>query len=229
LCVVPQVDGVDCMPGGYGVVRGERYQDQDLVFRGFVESSSRAVSTGSSTIRAFHFEKAKVKNADGDDNGGDDGRAGCHDGSGTGGGGDLGAFELSVSKGTQGAPQLDRVVAAQSAVGVAAAVSEKDALKKGTAVSVGRGGARLQEASRLAPYTLVGKAEVPRLAVRVRVRERRWLVSRRIVDDDGRPCTREKATEMVAAAAAAAAGGGGGPRPAKRVETLPAGEVIDLT
>lgn len=178
LCL--KVDGVDVMTGtaksGTGfAVRPSAARCTDRRFQGFVQSTYRTAASGAATLRSFYFGTPEVVEAK----------------AAAGVGEDADGLELVVVSGRSGGCRLGSQNHVNSTEFSSVKVSERDLMKKGTAVSLKRDGKKIVEDHKLTAYSIVpqSKVVVPALGIKIFVRQKLWLQSRRIIDADGRPCT----------------------------------------
>lgn len=210
-----------CKPGGVVIPRSLRPVGPDpslpdTVFRGFVEQANHSVNSGTTTMRQFSFQKAEL-NCSAKDEETRDEKVSC----------DLGTIELKVRSGRMGPPRSALKDLQVNSVQSTLKTNERAAAKKGASVAVQKNSARVSEASKLTPYTIVDKREEERLSIKMYIREKRWLRSRLIVDAEGRPCTHAMASSMAKECAIPKSENEYSP-PSKRAKLEPS-VVIDLT
>lgn len=181
-----KIDGIDVMTGGEKcgtgfAVRTASGVGADMRFQGFVQSTYRTPQSGAATLRSFYFGKPEVV------------EWGEKDDSGSGGDG----IEVVVVSGRSRGQRKESQNHVNSTKFSNVKVNEKDLMKKGTSVSLKRDGKKLVEEHRLTPYAIdpASKREVPTLGIKIFVREKMWLVSRRIIDERGVPLGADAADE----------------------------------
>lgn len=207
------VDGVDCNNYGAAI---ERFDSMDVKFRGFAESSARSVSGGSATIRAFSFSKAQVRD--------EDAALAVGRSAST-----VGELRVQFKSANKGGARISEKSWVQGGAVVAKdnLTSERDAVKKGTSVSVRTDGRAIVEKASVVPYVLVDVTRQPHLDITIFIRERVWLQSRRVIDEAGAACTKAAAKDIAAKSVAKTSPS---PPPTKRVKReLLEADIIDLT
>lgn len=145
----------------------------ELVYQGFVEECVGEV-TGSyqRSFRKFSFQK----------------KGGDVEG---GGGKGSGTIGLTVYIGVVAARGKGDVMQSGEYELKGDKVSEKSVAKEGKSLGVRRDGGVLKESNFLPPLTVVRRRHLPDADVKVFVREESWLRSRRLIDDEGGPCSYE--------------------------------------
>lgn len=151
---------------------------EEVVERGFVQ---RSVMDGPSkcrrTIRPFVFRSTISKDPDVKDSTGRD----------------VGTIRLSVyrAKRVYEDPS-DFVDSAEFNYPSRTDVTEKAAMKEGRSLRAGTQDDVISEACDVGGWTTRSRRRVKGAGVEVYIRERTWMRSRRLIDDEGRPCTAAK-------------------------------------
>lgn len=210
-----EVDGHDAKPGGYSLDPDRCFGQARLPctrYRGFTESFSAAsVAHGSRTVRSFRFRSPQVTESKGDVFGDDDSA-------------DFGVIDLVVESAQKG-PEIHgpmRKIAAKAPK--YADDTERSAMKKGPTVALMQDGDSISEQVGSFSYSVVSAKVASELGIRNYVRERNWLMSRRIVDSSGLPCTASMAQAMEDANSSRVTSS----RPLKKIKTDPTVNIIDL-
>lgn len=205
-----KVDGHKAIPGGSALDLTIPCPNRCQRYRGFTESTTeRSVTSGYQNLRSFCFSKPEVAENEGDANVGD-----THD---------FGKIELEMESACKGPPRTRAASPIAKAVPHCAPVTERSVMKKGATVALKQDGKAISERANLTTYTVHSQKSAPSLGIRIHVRERNWLMSRRIVNSDGRPCTAAMAQAMEDVNTSRVPR-----RPMKKVKTDP-GEVVDLS
>lgn len=109
---------------------------------------------------------------------------------------ETGSIRLSVHVGVPVQNNI-HVTATNFAVPEALSVSEKAAAKEGRSLRVDVSRETTTENPRLSKWTTKEARWIPEADVVIFVREYAWLRSRRIIDDEGRPCTRDMFRQLL--------------------------------
>lgn len=210
-----EVDGHDSKPGGYSLDPAcciRRGKLPCTRYRGFTESfSATSVAHGSRTVRSFCFGKPQVTESKGNGFADDDDRA------------DFGVIELVVQSARKGPEIIGPVRKITATAPKCVDVTERSAMKKGATVALKQDGESISENVASVSYSVVSAKLASELGIRIYVRERNWLMSRRIVDSSGQPCTASMAQAMENDNSSRVASS----RPLKKIKADPT-EVIDL-
>lgn len=158
----------------------------DIVSKGFMESTAGDQLRGQTSCRAYAFTKSVHSKSDVD-------AVATRDA-------DVGTIELQIQRGQLGAPLPNSTSAFTGKVGKMKAMSDKAALTNGQSVGVTRSGRRITVPSTSFSHEISSVESMGHLTIRIFVRERRWLMSRRIIASNGDPCSEGMAASVLAVA-----------------------------
>lgn len=158
----------------------------DVVSKGFMESTLGDQMRGETNCRAYTFAKKT--------------HSGMETFAHIAPGSDFGTIELQIQRGKLGAALPNSHTAFTGKVGKMKATSGKAAVKNGQCVGVSRSGRKISVPSTSFSHEVSSLEHMKHLRIRIFVRERNWLMSRRIITSTGEPCSEEKAVSILAAA-----------------------------
>lgn len=158
----------------------------DVVSKGFMESTLGDQFSGETNCRAYTFAK-KI-------------HSGMETFAHIAHGSDFGTLELQIQRGRLGAALPNSANAFTGKVGRMKATSGVAAVKNGQCVGVSRSGRKISVPSTSFSHEVSSLEHMEHLTVRIFVRERSWLMSRRIITSKGEPCSEEMAASILRAA-----------------------------
>lgn len=158
----------------------------DIVSKGFMESTLGDQFRGETNCRAYTFAK-KI-------------HSGLETFAHITHGSDFGTIELQIQRGKLGAALPNAPNAFTGKVGKMKATSGRAAVKNGQCVGVSRSGRKISVPSTSFSHEVTSLEYMEHLGIRIFVRERNWLMSRRIITSTGEPCSEKMANSILAAA-----------------------------